>query len=129
MHPYSQRVEYEPSFKFRVLFHGERDFELYETKPLDHREENMMNAFYLRDVYRYHEDLEVMDLVKLQRECFGGYLLKMMEVIFRGMVFGAEIDTARMNDSPMTKLKKDLLVQFWIIDEKGEIYPDLLRML
>lgn len=141
IHPYSQRVEYEPSFKFRVLFHGERDFELYETKPVDSREDNMMNAFYLRDVYRYHKDLEVGDLVKLQRECSSRYLSKLMGVIFRDlqpkmsvmevvrMVFGAEIDSTHINDRPMSKLKKDLLVQFRIIDEKGDIHPDLLRML
>lgn len=141
IHPYNQREEYEPSFKFRVLFHGERDFELYETKPVDSREENMMNAFYIKDVYKYHKNLEVRDLVKLQRECSGRYLSKLMGVIFRDfrpkmsvreiirMVFGAEIDSARMNDRPMSKLKKDLLVQFRVIDENGEIHPDLLRML
>lgn len=139
VHPYAQVAGYEPGFKFRVLFRGDKDFELYETTPIDRREANMLKAFCLREAYEYHEHLEVEDLVKLQRACSGRYLMKLMNVVFRDlkpklnvreiirMIFGVEIDAAHMNDRPMSKLKKDLLVQFRIIDENGDIHPEMMR--
>lgn len=137
VHPYNQPDGYEPGFHFRVLFRGDMDFELYETRPTDRREENMLKAFYLQDAYKYHEHLEVEDLVKLQRAYSGRYLSKLMKNILNDLlpkmnvreiiriVFGAEIDAAHMNDRPLSKLKKDLLVQFRVIDNNGNLHPDL----
>ena len=42
------------------------------------------------------------------------------------MVFGAEIDAAKLKNRPLSKLKKDLLEQFYIIDENGNVHPELM---
>lgn len=137
IHPYSQVKGYEPGFKFRVLFKGDKDYMLYETRSTDDREERMKRAFFIKEVYRYHEGLEVGDLVKLQREHSNTYLKKLVRHVLKDltpklgerevvrMVFGTEIDAAHLNDRPLSKLKKDLLEQFHIIDEKGNMHPEL----
>lgn len=140
IHPYAQQIGYEPSFKFRVIYRSDKDFSLYTTIPKDKREKNMLNAFHLNDVYKYHERLEVEDLVLLQRAHSDTYLTKLMATIFRDlspkmnirevirMIFGVETNAAHLNDRPMSKLKKDILEQFRIIDEQGNIHPDLLKI-
>lgn len=62
-------------------------------------------AFCLRDIYKYHEHLEVEDLVKLQREYSGTYMSKLMNIVIKDLspkmsvreiiriVFGVEIDS------------------------------------
>ena len=141
IHPYAQASGYGPDFKFRVLFKSDKDYSLCETRSSDEREERMKRAFYIEDVYKYHEKLEVEDLVTLQREYSGTYLKKMVRTVLKDlmprlsvreiirMLFGAEIDAAHMNDRPMSKLKKDLLEQFHIIDEKGNLHPEMLKMI
>ena len=138
VHPYCQERGYEPSFKFRVLFTGDKDFELYTTKSAIAAEEQMKDDFFLEDAYKYHEQLEVADLVNLYREHEETYLKKWMKATLRDllptksvseiirMVFGAEITAAHLNDRPMSKLKKDLLEQFHIIDHNGNIHPEIL---
>jgi len=137
IHPYAQIKGYEPRFKFRVLFKGDKDYMLYETHSTDEREERMKRAFFIEDVYKYHEGLEVGDLVKMQREHSNTYLKKLMRNVLKDMTpklsmrevvrmaFGTEIDAAHLNDRPMSKLKKDLLEQFHIIDENGNVHPEL----
>lgn len=138
MHPYCQERGYEPSFKFRVLFTGDKDFELYTTKSKIAAEEQMKKDFFIEDAYKYHEQLEVADLVKMYREHEETYLKKWMKATLRDllptksvseiirMVFGAEINAGHLNDRPMSKLKKDLLEQFHIIDHNGNIHPELI---
>lgn len=137
IHPYEQVQGYEPQFKFRVLLKGDKDFELYETVSTDRREENMLEDFGLREIYKYHEQLEIGDLVKLKRAHNDTYLTKLMSSILKDlnesysvgeiirMIFGAEIDAAHLNDRPLSKLKKDLLIQFEILDQRGNIRPEL----
>lgn len=138
VHPYCQERGFEPSFKFRVLFTGDKDFELYTTKSKTAAEEQMKEDFFIEDAYKYHEQLEVADLVNLYREHEETYLKKWMKATLRDllptktvseiirMVFGAEIDATKQNDRPLSKLKKDLLEQFHVIDYKGNIHPELI---
>ena len=138
VHPYCQERGYEPSFKFRVLFTGDKEFELYTTKSAIAAEEQMKDDFFIEDAYKYHEQLEVADLVNLYREHEETYLNKWMKATLRDllptksvseiirMVFGAEITAAHLNDRPMSKLKKDLLEQFHIIDHNGNIHLEML---
>ena len=138
VHPYEQVTGYEPGFKFRVLFKSDTDYLLYETRSRDEREERMKQAFFIVDVYRYHEKLEVGDLVKLQREHSDTYLKKLVKTVLNDLtpkvsareviriVFGTEIDAVHLKDRPLSKLKKDLLEQFHVIDEDGNVNPELL---
>jgi len=137
IHPYCQQAGYEPHFKFRLLFTGEKDYELYTTKSIFPTEEQMKSDFFIEDAYKYHENLEIADLVNLYQAHEGTYLRKWMKAILKDlqpeksvseivrMVFGAEIDAAKMKDRPLSKLKKDLLEQFHIIDENGNVHPEL----
>lgn len=127
IHPYCQEEGYEPHFKFRVLFTGGKDFELYTTKSVIVAEEQMKTDFFIDDVYKYHKDLEVADLVTLYLANEGIYLRKWMTETLKElrpamtmseiirMVFGAEMEASRLKDRPLSKLKKDLLEQFHVI--------------
>ena len=138
VHPYCQQTGYEPHFKFRLLFTGEKDYELYTTKSIFPNEEQMKTDFFIEDAYKYHENLEIADLVNLYQAHEGTYLKKWVKETLRDlqpekslseivrMVFGAEIDSARLKDRPLSKLKKDLLEQFHIIDENGNVSREMI---
>lgn len=127
VHPYCQKFGYEPQFKFKVLFTGDNDFMLYTTKSPSPQEEAMKKAFCIEECYRYHEKLEAKDVVSLavqrpdihQQSIINDILAALKhkvssdELIRR--IFGIEIEAARQNDRPMSKLKKDLLEQFHVI--------------
>lgn len=136
VHPYCQQAGYEPHFKFRLLFKGAKDYELYTSKSIFPAEEQMKEDFFIEDAYRYHEDLEIADLVNLYLAHEGTYLKKWMKDTLKDlqpekslseivrMVFGAEIDAAKLKNRPLSKLKKDLLEQFHIIDKNGNVHPE-----
>lgn len=62
------------------------------------KEEKTIEDLKLNEIYRYHGELEVKDLMELYR-----------------MLFGAEIEEARFLDRPLSKMKYDLLKDMGVV--------------
>jgi hypothetical protein len=103
------------SFKFKII--NKNDFS-----------KNSTNAFKLKEIYETHED-EIIDLRKLRDIYSDKYLQMLKNNILKGtstseeeiyrLAFGTHIDEAMFDRRPLSKMKKDILIELGILkDEK-----------
>lgn len=124
VHPYLTDKE-EPDFKFRYSPLKESGWTVRIDETGDLKEHNMIEAFKLEDIYSYHGNLEVKDILdwryqnddtyleEIMKNTMNHYNLSMPEV-YR-MFFGVELDKTKTLDRPLSKLKRDILNKIGVI--------------
>lgn len=91
------------------------------------KEEKTIKDLKLNEIYRYHGELEVKDLMEFKDKYPDGYLKDLVDNVLKKscgtltlgdvyrMLFGAEIEEARFLDRPLSKMKYDLLKDMGVI--------------
>ena len=126
VHPYIQ-TKTNPDFNFSYKAKTNGKWEVDIENATDLRENNMIDDFHLREVYKYHSDLELKDILDFSyanNETYLNTLLnqimmkfpqKSKEDIYR-MFFGTELKEDKFLDRPISKLKFDILKKLGITD-------------
>lgn len=126
IHPYLQ-TKPNPDFNFSYKAKANGKWEIEIENTVDLREKNMIDDFHLGEVYKYHSELELKDILDFSyanNETYLNTLLnqvmvkfpqKSKEDIYR-MFFGTELKEDKFLDRPMSKLKFDILKKIGIID-------------
>ena len=91
------------------------------------KEEKTVGDMKLNDIYAYHGELEVKDLMEFKDKYPDGYLKDLIEKVLKKsggaltladvyrMLFGTEIDEAKFLDRPLSKMKYDILHDMGIV--------------
>lgn len=91
----------------------------------DSKAEKTVEFFKLKDIYETHED-EIFDLYKLRDVYSDKYLQMLRKNVLKGtktsdkeiyrLAFGTHIDEAEYDRRPLSKMKKDILIELGIIE-------------
>lgn len=124
VHPYLTK-RYDPHFKFQYRADGKCGWSVGIIKSDDPKENKMLQAFKLEDMYSYHGNLEVKDILDWRYEYNDTYLEDLINATMKHydlslsevyrMFFGTELDRRKTLDRPLSKLKRDILEQLGII--------------
>lgn len=133
IHPYLYD-KIEPPFRFVISPNNKSPRFPYVVKIddllCDNKERTMIESFALKEVYSYHGILEAKDILDWRIENSSEYLHELFvglsakykrttEEIFR-MFFGTEYLPEKNLDRPLSKLKRDILIQIGILDINGQ---------
>jgi hypothetical protein len=117
-------------FSYRPKIGGDWEVTIDDTSA-DPKEKRMIKDFYLHEIYSYHSDLElkdIMDFALANNETYLNTLLEQTLMRFPGkskadvyrMFFGTEPFEDDFLDRPMSKFKHDILKEIGvIIDERN----------
>ena len=98
-----------------------------DESTCDARMKKTLNVFHIKDVYQFHAELELQDIMDFAIGTNSTYLetlynqvlmkfpYKTPEDVYR-MLFGTEMDNDRFLDRPMSKFKKDILTKIGLIN-------------
>lgn len=135
IHPYLYEKS-EPPFRFQISPNKNRNgmkrfpyVVTIDSSQCDNKELAMIKAFALEEVYAYHGMLEAKDILNWRRENNATYLKGLFnrvlaqyrlstEEVFR-MFFGTEYLMEKNLDRPLSKLKRDILIQIELLDKDG----------
>ena len=90
-------------------------------------EERTVADLKLNEIYAYHGELEVKDLMEFKEKYTDGYLSDLLNKLLKDstgvlslgdvyrMLFGTEIDEDKHLDRPLSKMKHDLLIEMGVI--------------
>lgn len=133
IHPYLT-TEAEPAFRFKLESNPENNTDFPFIVGIDdskssEKERRTIEDLCLREVYAYHGMLEAKDIYDWRiennyvylKDLFSGVLKKYdrgTEDVYR-MFFGTEYVKDKNLDRPFSKLKRDILFQYGLIDENG----------
>lgn len=133
VHPYlTDKVE--PNFRFVLKPNSEANSDFPFIVGIDEtsssaQERKTIEDLCLKDVYAYHGMLEAKDIydwriensLEYLKDIFAGVMKKYRrstEDVFK-MFFGTEYDKNKNLDRPFSKLKRDILIQYGLLDSKG----------
>lgn len=83
---------------------------------------NTINAFKIKEIYKTHED-EIIDLRKI-RDTYSESYLQNLSTLYKGVIseeeiyrlaFGVYLEEAKFEKRPLSKMKKDILIELGII--------------
>lgn len=130
VHPYIATTPTEPGFKFRYKALPSGKWTVVIDPSSDPKENRMVEEFKLEDVYSYHGELEVKDILGWKYQNNDTYLSQVLNGILSHykiskadvyrMFFGTELEPLDNLKRPLAKLKRDVLRQVGLIDKKGE---------
>ena len=130
VHPYIATTPTEPGFKFRYKALPGGRWTVVIDPSSDPKENRMAEEFKLEDMYSYHGELEVKDILEWKYQNNDVYLsqvlngilahYKMSKADVYRMFFGTEPEPLNNLKRPLSKLKRDVLRQVGLIDQKGE---------
>ena len=134
IHPYLYSKP-EPPFRFKRVPNPEPKGMMsfivdIDTSNCDEKEKRMINDLSLPEIYAYHGMLEAKDLMDWSIENTPDYINGLfkntlakykcsVEDAFR-MFFGTEYLPAKNLDRPLSKLKRDILIQLGLLDSNGQ---------
>lgn len=133
IHPYLYD-KVEPPFRFVISPNSKNPRFPFVVKIdellCDNKEHATIESFALKDVYSYHGMLEAKDILDWRIENSSGYLRELFnnlsasykkttEEVFR-MFFGTEYLPEKNLDRPLSKLKRDILIQIGLLDYNGK---------
>lgn len=134
IHPYLYDKP-EPPFRFKRVLNPEpkglmRFIVDIDTSDCDEKEKRMAKDLSLAEIYAYHGMLEAKDLMDWSientpdyiNELFKGTLAKYkcsVEDAFR-IFFGTEYLPTKNLDRPLSKLKRDILIQLGLLNSSGQ---------
>lgn len=121
-HPYYKN----PAENFNFSFsYDHKDFDKFYFKiiTIDKFSRNSVNAFQLEEIYKIHED-EIEDLRKI-KDAYSENYIDMLENQILGMsldrdeiyrlAFGVHFHESKFDRRPLSKMKKDILIELGII--------------
>lgn len=126
IHPYLDKYE-NINFKFEYTPSINNTWGVKIDRVSNSREDNMIIDFKLEEIYNYHSDLELQDIMDFKigyNDTYLNTLLNQMlfrfsdksiEDIYR-MFFGTEALKSKYLDRPMSKFKYDILKKLGVID-------------
>ncbi len=134
IHPYLSSTPDEPQFKFKhKLYKDEDNHECCDVmidEVPNKKVENMLNAFNLRKIYKYHGELEVRDILLFKYKNPSAHLKYLLDDLLKGyklneesvyrMLFGTELVAKNDLNRPLSKLKRDILKQIGLLKD-GEL--------
>lgn len=126
INPYLQK-KYDPDFKFSALgCAGNRTISVITGG--DERVSNTLEDLKIEEVYQYHADKEVKDIMDFNEMSSSGYLKELYSIVLSDslhamskidayeMLFGTKKDPEEFSKRPFSKLKSDLLKQIGVIE-------------
>ena len=94
----------------------------------DTKEINMVEAFKLKEAYRYHGDWEVKDILQYNYQYSDTYLKTLLQGLLKHytlseadiyrMLFGTELEAFNNLNRPLSKLKRDILIEIGILQRR-----------
>ena len=130
VHPYIATTPAEPGFKFRYKAQPDGKWAVVIDPSSDPKENRMVEEFKLEDVYSYHGELEVKDILEWKYQNNDIYLSQVLNGILSHykisradvyrMFFGTELEPVDSLKRPLSKLKRDILKQVGLIDTTGK---------
>lgn len=127
VHPYLETKD-EPAFSFRYKLTSDHKWTVV-LDNLNQKEKNMVDAFKLGDLYSYHGELEVKDILLFRYQNSDTYLQFLLQDLLHNypysiqdiyrMMFGSELELSNNLNRPFSKLKRDILIQLGIIEKDG----------
>lgn len=135
VHPYvsyAKEPKSETYFRFRASKKGTERFawKLNIDRKAGSRIDRTIKTFALDEIYSYHEELEVRDIMMFDARYKGKYLTTLFKKVIKDagfslsreevyrMLFGCELEEDKSLQRPFSKLKHDLLVQIGVIKDK-----------
>lgn len=124
IHPYVHRPQH-PKIKFvaEPATEPDRNWTLKIVRKEDSPEDNTIKMFYLDEIYKEHDKLELKDLMDFRDNYSDGYLKELMQFLIDNkidsssltrenvyrMIFGVEWNDDKHLDRPFGKMKNDIL--------------------
>lgn len=124
IHPYIKEKDRDFNFRSRIKPNGEYGVDISNVS--NKKVQNMIDSFCLEDIYDYHGELEVKDLMTMKKKYWGQQINRLMhelsklfpemtaEDLYR-MIFSAELKDAKDLNRPLSKLKRDILEEIGVI--------------
>lgn len=127
-HPYHKLLNEDEKINFKFSY-DHKDYSTFKFKIIHNNDfsENSTKAFKLKEIYETHED-EITDLRRLKDVYSDNYLQMLKDNILKNtaiseeeiyrLAFGTDIEEARFDRRPLSKMKKDILEELGIIKSK-----------
>jgi len=123
VHPYIT-TSYSPTWKFDYVDTG-GNYEVRLDKLTDAKEVATAAAFFLKEAYQCHSELELKDLITIAKANSGSYIPTLLKAIIENVgsitkeeayriLFGTEMAEDKYDDRPMSKFKRDILEKLGI---------------
>ncbi|MEZ7515343.1 hypothetical protein [Flavobacterium frigidarium] len=124
-HPYHTSMNDDEKLNFKFSY-DHKNYSSFKFKIINKNDfsKNSTNAFKLKEIYETHED-EIIDLRKLRDIYSDKYLQMLKNNILKGtstseeeiyrLAFGTHIDEAMFDRRPLSKMKKDILIELGIL--------------
>lgn len=122
LHPYRpEKID----LKFSYWIEAVNEYSFQIKRQANSKEDNTVKAFKIEEIYKTHRD-EINDLVRLRKLYSIDYLLKLkgllksvdsnvsMEELYR-LAFGAHYEERNFSKRPLSKMKKDILIELGMI--------------
>jgi len=99
----------------------------FEMKTTSFKAMNTIDAFKIKEIYETHEE-EIADLRKI-RDTYSESYLQKLTTLYKGIIsteevyrlaFGVYIEDAQFAKRPLSKMKKDILIELGIITKDGK---------
>jgi len=125
-HPYYKSLDH--NFKYTFSY-DHRDYDKFTFKILTENKfsNDTVRAFELEEIYKVHED-EIEDLRKIKDAYSEEYIEMLERNIVKGipldrnqvyrLAFGVHFEEANFDRRPLSKMKKDILIELGIIKEE-----------
>lgn len=126
VHPYLASTPEEPAFRFSYKLNVDKKYEVTIEDLDDTKEKNMVKSLKLEEIYRYHGEIEIKDILQYNYQYSDAYLKTLLHKlldhynlskadVYR-MIFGTELEKSRNLNRPLSKLKRDILTEIGILN-------------
>lgn len=127
VHPYLDTTPDEPSFRFSYKLNKNKQYEVVIEGLTDTKEKNMVKSLKLEEIYKYHGEIEVKDILQYNYQYSDAYLKTLLKGLLKHyklskadiyrMLFGTELETSKNLNRPLSKLKRDILTEIGILKD------------
>lgn len=124
IHPYIKENNCEFTFRSRIKTNGEYGVDIVNVK--NKKLKQTIDSFCLEDIYDYHGELEVKDLMTMKKKYRNQQIDRLMQELHElfpnmiredlyKMIFSAELKEANDLSRPLSKLKRDILEEIGVL--------------
>lgn len=128
IHPYLDSTPDEPTFKFRYKLNSDKKWIIVIDNLVNLKEQNMVEAFKLDQLYSFHGELEAKDILLFKYQNSDTYLKFLLKNLLQHykyteqdiyrMMFCTEIESKYNLNRPFSKLKRDILTQLGLFEDE-----------
>lgn len=127
VHPYLDTTPDEPSFRFSYKLNKNKQYVVTIEGLTDTKEKNMVKSLKLEEIYKYHGEIEVKDILLYNYQYSDAYLKTLLEGLLKHyklskadvyrILFGTELEISKNLNRPLSKLKRDILTEIGILKD------------